>query len=410
MGSGESDVAEGDGGGGGAKEVATACSICLEVVMTGGGRSTVKLQCAHEFHLDCIGSAFNSKGMMQCPNCRNVEKGHWLYGNGYCFLPSFNMDEWTHDDELYDLNFLEMPYRVRWCPVSRVGRVTSSFENGESFPSVPFQNLVGHHVITELPSISVFAHPCPHLSGFHQVQPTSAPTFHASSDGITDTSSYYHQWSQVSDSTEAAPLSLPMSDARYPGSWYRYQSAYSHPRDIATASIQAPVSHVAPRSTRLEDGGPHRAGSLFFSVIGRHGSQTAPGLPHLTTSNRAPSQTPELHRQANISADPWRSGNSTDLPFPGRSHWPPSNQFGLYMYPLPVSFNSSVGDMMNTGAQFRRSGVQFMPFTSTSHTTGSMESGNWTHFRRRNSSSERQIAQARTENPPYAPNRARPYI
>lgn len=31
--------------------------------------------------LDCIGSAFNAKGVMQCPNCRNIEKGHWLYGN-----------------------------------------------------------------------------------------------------------------------------------------------------------------------------------------------------------------------------------------------------------------------------------------------------------------------------------------
>ncbi len=34
--------------------------------------------------LDCIGSAFNSKGTMQCPNCRQVEDGEWLYANGCC--------------------------------------------------------------------------------------------------------------------------------------------------------------------------------------------------------------------------------------------------------------------------------------------------------------------------------------
>lgn len=51
MGSGESVVPEGDGGGGLATEVDSTCSICLEVVVTGGGRSMVKLRCGHEFHL-----------------------------------------------------------------------------------------------------------------------------------------------------------------------------------------------------------------------------------------------------------------------------------------------------------------------------------------------------------------------
>lgn len=382
MGSGELVVPGGDGGGGLATAVDSSCSICLEVVMTGGGRSTVKLRCGHEFHLDCIGSAFNAKGMMQCPNCRNVEKGNWLNGNGNCILPSFNMDEWTHDDELYDLNFLEMPYTIRWCPVNRIGRVTSSFENGESFPSVAFQDIEGHSVITELPSISVPAHPCPHLPVFHQVQPASAPTFHISSDGVTDTSLYYQQWSQVSDSAEVPSLSLRSGDAHFRGS-DRYQSAYSHPRDIATASTQAPVSQAAPRGARLEDGGPPRAGSLSYSFIGRHGSNLA----------RVPTQ--ELHGQANVSADhSWRSGNSSEpLRIAGQSPWPPSNHFGFYAYPLPASFSSSIGEVINAGAaQPGRSVAQFLPFTSQ-HQSGSMESGNWSFFQPRDSSSVRHMAQ-----------------
>lgn len=57
---------------------------------------------------DCIGSAFNVKGAMQCPNCRKIEKGQWLYANGYRSFPEFSMDDWTHDEDLYDLGSSEM--------------------------------------------------------------------------------------------------------------------------------------------------------------------------------------------------------------------------------------------------------------------------------------------------------------
>lgn len=30
---------------------------------------------------DCIGSAFNVSGVMQCPNCRNIENGEWRIFN-----------------------------------------------------------------------------------------------------------------------------------------------------------------------------------------------------------------------------------------------------------------------------------------------------------------------------------------
>ena len=47
---------------------------------------------------DCIGSAFNAKGRMQCPNCRHVEQGQWLYANG-CFLHEDFVDDFTMDEE-----------------------------------------------------------------------------------------------------------------------------------------------------------------------------------------------------------------------------------------------------------------------------------------------------------------------
>ncbi|KAF0926485.1 hypothetical protein E2562_025325 [Oryza meyeriana var. granulata] len=58
--------------------------------------------------VDCIGSAFNAKGIMQCPNCRKIEKGNWLYANGSRTTQDVNMDEWAHDEDLYDVSYSEM--------------------------------------------------------------------------------------------------------------------------------------------------------------------------------------------------------------------------------------------------------------------------------------------------------------
>ncbi|RCV12443.1 hypothetical protein SETIT_2G270200v2 [Setaria italica] len=60
------------------------CTICLDPVVAhehDGARSVALLLCGHKFHLDCIGSAFNARGLMQCPNCRNIEDGNWLNPN-----------------------------------------------------------------------------------------------------------------------------------------------------------------------------------------------------------------------------------------------------------------------------------------------------------------------------------------
>ncbi|XP_039031108.1 E3 ubiquitin-protein ligase RFI2-like isoform X1 [Hibiscus syriacus] len=110
-----------------------SCSICLDLVSDTGARSWAKLHCGHQFHLDCIGSAFNMKGAMQCPNCRKVEKGQWLYANGSTrSLPELTMEEWTHE-EYYDPVYSEMQqFRAQWCPFGEFTRVGSSPEDVES--------------------------------------------------------------------------------------------------------------------------------------------------------------------------------------------------------------------------------------------------------------------------------------
>ncbi|KAL8143079.1 hypothetical protein V2J09_016111 [Rumex salicifolius] len=106
------------------------CSICLELVDSDGPRSTAKLQCGHEFHLECIGSAFNAKGIMQCPNCRNIEKGQWLYAIGSANVASdISMDAWIADQ----YPFFLVPYGFRICPIRGLMEMEDPSIGGDAF-------------------------------------------------------------------------------------------------------------------------------------------------------------------------------------------------------------------------------------------------------------------------------------
>lgn len=70
-------------------------------------------------YADCIGSAFNMKGAMQCPNCRRIEKGQWLYANGSTrSLPELSMEDWIPDEDFYDLSYSEMVTTIQRIPCS----------------------------------------------------------------------------------------------------------------------------------------------------------------------------------------------------------------------------------------------------------------------------------------------------
>lgn len=90
-------------------------------------------------HTDCIGSAFNTKGSMQCPNCRKVESGRWLFANGSAHAISEDDTlDWLQTDFPHDLSHsrrvstslilksinkrclwvlnLFQPFGFHWCP------------------------------------------------------------------------------------------------------------------------------------------------------------------------------------------------------------------------------------------------------------------------------------------------------
>ncbi|KAL8166360.1 hypothetical protein V2J09_007859 [Rumex salicifolius] len=184
MGFDEPEFADNDDAGGG-KSSSVSCSICLELVVVDDGRSCVKLICGHEFHLDCIGSAFNSRGAMQCPNCRNTEKGQWLYGFG---VPA--CDD-SPDEEFYDLSYSETEF----------GGAHSCFHNS---PLILNHDLLGHQaLLSEHASVSSTNQPSPYFSYYGPIH-SSSPSTHPS---IPD-NSYNNHWSTSLSGLNEAPTSF----------------------------------------------------------------------------------------------------------------------------------------------------------------------------------------------------------
>ncbi|KAK4796551.1 hypothetical protein SAY86_028877 [Trapa natans] len=203
---GKDDVALDDAG----KSV--SCSICLEVVGDNGDRSWVKLQCGHQFHLDCIGSAFNAKGFMQCPNCRRIEKGQWLYANGCRTIPEFSMDDWAQEEIVYDLSYSEMSFGVHWCPFGQVARLPSSFEDGEFVSTAYHDPLAQPTLFAEHAAVSSAGHPCPYIAYFGPIHPSSS----APNGSISYVSNVNHHWNGPSAQSERqGPFVLPALNLHY---------------------------------------------------------------------------------------------------------------------------------------------------------------------------------------------------
>ncbi|XP_016461542.2 E3 ubiquitin-protein ligase RFI2 isoform X1 [Nicotiana tabacum] len=290
---------DGDGGGGGEdKASAVACSICLEAVTDNGDRSWAKLQCGHRFHLDCIGSAFNIKGQMQCPNCRKIEKGQWLYAGGCRPLPEFNMDDWAHDEDLYDLSYAEMSFGVHWCPFSGLTRLPSSFEVEEQVHTPPsfehvsqlrldqvqvgasegdlsssaYHDLLGQHAIfAEHTAVSSAAHPCPYVAyvGIH-------PSSSNSSGSINDGPNFNNHWNSPSVPSEMpASYAFPGMDVHY-HSWDHHSSSFPVTSSRVGTADQSLIPSVTQRAARTNADIP-RPGSFVPPFLVSHGSAARAG-------------------------------------------------------------------------------------------------------------------------------------
>ncbi|GMI79342.1 hypothetical protein like AT3G05545 [Hibiscus trionum] len=248
----DGDEGGGDCGNGGKSLGSVSCSICIEPVTDNGDRSWAKLQCGHQFHLDCIGSAFNIKGAMQCPNCRKIEKGQWLYANGGRSYPEFNVEDWTHDEDLYDLSLSEMSFGLHWCPFGSLARLPS-FEEGE-LSSTTYHELLGQNAIFSEHSAPA-AHPCPYVAYFG---PTSHPSSSNSFGSVSDSSSFNNHWNGPPVPGEVpSSYAYPAVDLRY-HNWEHRSPPFStssgrvgssdHPSNPPVSQRSARSSSDMPRS------------------------------------------------------------------------------------------------------------------------------------------------------------------
>ncbi|XP_074557910.1 E3 ubiquitin-protein ligase IPI1-like [Curcuma longa] len=263
--------------------VRVACSICLEVVKSGGDRAIAWLQCGHEFHLDCIGSAFNAKGVMQCPNCRKVEEGNWLYANGCLPTPPDFIDELIHDEDLYNHSYIESSVGGHWCPFSETARIPSLFEEGESSAAAPFRDSFGYHaIISENQSTMPSSHSCPFVAYMQPPQPSSS---NQSFETIPDGPGYHQQWSYFSRPRDIHTHMMAASNLPYRGWEHRH-----HPSYVLNAHVNLadPASHFS----RLDADGLPTADSLFHPFVLGHGS----GLRSSPTSSSATSMVPPFLR------------------------------------------------------------------------------------------------------------------
>ncbi|GKV18514.1 hypothetical protein SLEP1_g28881 [Rubroshorea leprosula] len=268
---------DGDGGGadcgnGGKFFCSVSCSICLETVADNGDRSWAKLQCGHQFHLDCIGSAFNVKGAMQCPNCRKVEKGQWLYASGSRSFPEFSIDDWAHDEDLYDLNYSEMSFGVQWCPFGSLTRLPSSFEEGE-FSSTAYHDLVGHPAIfAEHSAVSSASHPCPYIAYFGPIHPSTSN----SSGSVQDSSNFNGHWNGPSVPSEIpTSYAVPAMDLHY-HSWEHRSTPFSTSSSRIGNADQPAMPAVGQRSTRTSSD-ILRSGAFMHPFIVGHSSSARAG-------------------------------------------------------------------------------------------------------------------------------------
>ncbi|XXG78813.1 hypothetical protein AAC387_Pa08g2671 [Persea americana] len=252
------------------------CSICLECVVDRGERSIAKLQCGHEFHLDCIGSAFNAKGAMQCPNCRKVEKGQWLYANGYRSLAEFSVDELVNEDNYVDLTYSNLPFGFQWCPFRGFMHLSSLFDEGEPQPNA-YQDFLGSAAFGDHSTASSSTHVCPYLS-LHGHPRAIHPQSSNSGDLVHDVTPFHRHPSVLGISSSNDVINsqgFSATESRQ-HNWQQASLPFSVPGTILNSAEQH-ASQLASRLSRNDSAGQQRLGSFVHPFHITHGSLSRSG-------------------------------------------------------------------------------------------------------------------------------------
>lgn len=99
---------------------------------------------------------------MQCPNCRNIENGQWLYANGCNPYEDIILENFTNNEDLYDVNHTEMPFGFRWHPYQgSLSQLPVSLEEIEP-PAGTYSDMTGNALYGEHSNGSTGSHLYPY--------------------------------------------------------------------------------------------------------------------------------------------------------------------------------------------------------------------------------------------------------
>ncbi|CAN8320229.1 unnamed protein product [Cochlearia groenlandica] len=238
---------------------------------------------------DCIGSAFNAKGVMQCPNYRKVEKGPWMYANGSRSLPEFNVEDWVQEEDIYDVGgYSEMSFGVHWCPFTSLAR-PPSFEDAE-FSSSSYHDRVGQQGYFAEPTTPAPSHPCPYVTYFGPINSSSSSP--GGIGGVSDSANFSTHWNTNSSisSEVPSPYGFPV-DPQYHGWDYhspprpppQHFYAYGAHMGNPTQSMHPPATARTSRANGLDVNRPR---PLQFMRPGRRpGRGIASGMGSTSSSS-----------------------------------------------------------------------------------------------------------------------------
>ncbi|XP_076904452.1 uncharacterized protein LOC143559906 [Bidens hawaiensis] len=279
---------------GGKAALSISCSICLEDVTNYRDRGFAKLQCGHQFHLDCIGSAFNVKGVMQCPNCRKIEKGQWLYADNTPnsrVYTELHFDDLAEREDVYDLNY---PESSMWCPFGDFSRIAGAVAIDEvEFPTTGYTEIIGQHIEFNDHSATVSSanHVCPVIAYVHP--PSSSTNVGDNGDRYNNNNNYHNHYRWLYANAHADHLPSPTrTDVDYLPSPTRADVDYlpSPTRthvDYLPLPTRANVDHL-PSQTRTNVDMPTSGSYLHPFFTGQSSSTRGPSSINPVTNHPHP--------------------------------------------------------------------------------------------------------------------------
>ncbi|KAM7276962.1 hypothetical protein ACFE04_018828 [Oxalis oulophora] len=277
---------------------------------------------------------------MQCPNCRKVDKGQWLFANGTTrSLPEFALEDSFPDEDFYGLNFAEMPFRVHWCPFGDLARIGSSFEEMETpltackystLKTVSLSNILvtiehfndihyfpdndfrGHH-----PLFSEHTATPPYIA-YVGVGPMPPAATARSSDHPDDPSR--HPWNTVTRQNYEmfGPLAFPASaiNIQYQ-SWGRHSPPFSLPGGHVSGADPGTVLPQTLRPNHVEPDAATQPRPFSHPLVFNHGSIARVGTSFISSAvPRHPGSSAQTHERIQMFHHQPQPSNTPGMPSP----------------------------------------------------------------------------------------------